>query len=460
MSGDFEERGWWWLPETPQHRVPGFISWSPHDAGLLRLVGQLVPDVVDEEPRPDGTTQRRRRRADFSSPIPLIHGESAQDAYTLTNCFRTASVGWSTSMPSEDVFAGKVIKGAWMPDPEITVDHAWFKIRGLTEWVNITGFDVGSEPDPRDHGHLFGSARLRSHDSIDMDCEGTRIRLVHSVSESIGLAETSLGQAWILGVEATEPTPLAQLIGFASHVQDLLTIATGVPATFDSVKLTHPDVRYHLLDGAEGERRELDYFSTWLVRRKPNDAEVHPSALMNFSFGDLRIDGLKRWLATAEEFRGELNRVMATKYSDKMFLDDRIMNLCSVIDAFGRGALGESFYAARLDHVLDQAGTEFQALIPEGREAFRQRVKKLRNMVAHHEYGPARTLGAGHAIAADQLYWLCILYLLHQAQAPAAVFRRLDSSADWKWMQRRAEELIDPHAVGEPSSTTDARDSD
>lgn len=46
---------------------------------------------------------------------------------------------------------------------------------------------------------------------------------------------------------------------------------------------------------------------------------------MYFTLDELGgIDAVRRWLVAAQDYRTELARVMATRYSGSMFLEDRI----------------------------------------------------------------------------------------------------------------------------------------
>lgn len=39
MCDDHRIKGWWFLPETPDERVPGILTWSQEKGATLELIG-------------------------------------------------------------------------------------------------------------------------------------------------------------------------------------------------------------------------------------------------------------------------------------------------------------------------------------------------------------------------------------------------------------------------------------
>ncbi|WP_366919391.1 hypothetical protein [Rhodococcus ruber] len=39
-------KGWFFLPEDPNDRVPGILTWEPREGATLELIGGLSPEPV------------------------------------------------------------------------------------------------------------------------------------------------------------------------------------------------------------------------------------------------------------------------------------------------------------------------------------------------------------------------------------------------------------------------------
>ncbi len=77
MADSFEARGGWWLPERPDHKIPGILTFSPQSGGELSLLGNLRSFLEEgERTEKDGTveismTEAAMERAGTYPPHPM-----------------------------------------------------------------------------------------------------------------------------------------------------------------------------------------------------------------------------------------------------------------------------------------------------------------------------------------------------------------------------------------------------
>ena len=149
----------WWLPEHPDRRIPGRLTWDPDNGGDLELMGELREPQILENPLPGGDVQKYRARPSrHDSRYPVIHGgcitrSGHEEAYTLLNSFSLNGPGFhNLAEYPEHIAAGAVLHGAWYNDPaDIEADQAVFDIRHLSAWVDTKGIETrfpGLEGDP------------------------------------------------------------------------------------------------------------------------------------------------------------------------------------------------------------------------------------------------------------------------------------------------------------------------
>lgn len=441
MTDRFEIHGEWWKPESPDVRVAGDLSWSPQDAGVLRLHGQLAPDRTVDNILPDGTVQRVRRSAEVGELLPVVHGQTGNRCFTLVNCFRTAQRDSWTDRPTEDIGVNGVLEGAWFDDNSLAVDKVRFQIRDLRDWINCTGVTIDYPAFSEQPTDVYAVVTARQLPPIVVALNLGEMRFIQRLQANPeGISKVELTQDWILELMHPEEVPLQAFFDQASDVQDLISIATGRPAAFGAVEVSHPDLQELSLAGEPLGRKYAQYRGRWSVREEPHAPGRRGRSLlaaqMFFSFDDLGVAGLERWMSTAERFRTEIGRAMATAYSPTMFLEDRLMNLFAALDSLGK-ALSEGTYKQRLCESAGFAGDLFTTLIGGDTEEWAKRATDLRNEIAHHGKGIRSDVMIGDSLMSRQLYWLVILSLLRHAQAPASVFEAIGRHRIWVWLCRQ-----------------------
>lgn len=93
MIGDFEVKGIWWLPNNPENRLPGVLTFSPNSGGIsLELHGSLSTAM---QPQDLLITE-------------CVLGETYRgDPVTVCDCFETESNGMSSRIVGNHIFMGK-----------------------------------------------------------------------------------------------------------------------------------------------------------------------------------------------------------------------------------------------------------------------------------------------------------------------------------------------------------------
>lgn len=451
--GSFEVQGLWWIPESEDHKVPGVLSWSPDGGGTLKLVGQLWPVILLDNELPGGGVQKYRDRThEHDHSYPVVLGEVEHNSYTLLNAFQTSKRDWSLEQSTETVHANAVLEGGWFDGPEVEVDRVRFRLRDLADWVDVTGLEMTyPRMDVDGDGDEFAVVTARSLPSFRIPTAGPGVSLLHRLGASTtGNNASTVEQDWVLAIDQEQMAPLQTFVEVASDFQDLVSIATGRTSEFTGVVLHHPDLPKRSLAGTPiGKAREdLNYHAQWsnrvdYVAEGVSAREPLSVFRMNFSFGQIGVEGVGRWLDTAARFRTELGRAMATRYSRGAYLEDRIMNVCAALESFDkhyRGPDDEIWYVKRIAACVDLAGDIFTNLIVEDPDAWAKRVRDLRNDLAHHRERFRLDGSVGGHLISEQLFWLFVLCILRVAEAPDEVFECIAKHPDWDWLRKKARE--------------------
>lgn len=445
MTAPLTLQGRWWLPDHPAHRVFGTLTWHADEGGTLLLQDELRPVVWLDNILADGSVQKYRNdRGEMQRTYALIYGQVEHRAYTLLDSFRLSAHEYDEDERTEKVHVNRFLEGAWFEDPdELRVDRLVIDMRHLTGWVDHSGLEVEWPQSGSADTDVFAVVTAKMLPPFETNGEGVILQLTQALGDT-GDHIHALGveQQWTLRLRTPEPGPLDVPLKVAYDFQHLVSIAVEQTAQFEKVVLQHPDLPARSLAGTQlrAMRQDVTYYVRWSNRTAPRDpAETND---MYFTFDDFGgADGVGRWLALAADYRTELSRVMATRYSEAMVLEDRIMNVSAALDSFDhhRRGTGKSVnFAKRIKACVDLAGQPFLDLIVVDADHWTQRVVGTRNDLAHHRESFRATGGAGDHILAEQLFWLFAMCMLRLTDAPPEVFERITQHRQIRWLTEKA----------------------
>lgn len=454
----------WWLPEYPKRRVPGRLTWDPNDGGDLQLMGELrEPDILDNH-LPDGAVQKYRARPPkLDRHYPVIHGSHTtntgqEEAYTVLHSLSLNNVGFhGLEECPEHIMVGAVLHGAWYTDPaEIEADRAIFDLSHLASWVDTSGLEITY---PRLRGDADGPyAVIKGHrlPAFSTAHDGAAVDIRQTL-EPVGDHEHASGieQSWRLVIKIEPMGELERFTDIATDIRALVTIGVGKTADITRAVLQHPKLHHHKLDGtpAPAFRDDITYLNRWAHRG--NDGTMVRRHELYFTLDQFGgPESIHRWLRTATTYRTELRRVMATRYTDAMYLEDRIMNTCAALERFDKvrrptapkvqhdERLVDPWFVDRIVECAAYAGPVFDNLIVEDAQAWAERVSRVRNQLAHHD-DPFRTTGqAGEHVLAEQAYWLFAMTMLRACEAPESTFEAILKHPQINWLRSQAKERL------------------
>lgn len=452
MADRIDVQGMWWLPEDKEHKVAGWFTWDQDTGGDLRLQGQLRPARWDDNVLPDGTVQKVRRgrtRTRSELTYPIVHGQVNRKAFTLLDCFSTNVTNhFPSDSTTEKVHVDRVLEAPvlFTDYDDLRFDRSHIAVRHLTGWVGLSGLSRPSEARAPGSDNLFSVLEAAFLPRLEARHGEGSVSLSQSLRETGDHVHTiGVEQTWALMFKYPTARPLDSLIDTASDIQDLVSIAVGLTADFEGVTFEHPDIPLLSLAGTQigDSRAQVNYYARWSNRSdNPEPVKRHDMYFSFEAFGG--IEGIGRWLTVAKNYRTELGRVMATRYSRSMYLEDRIMNVCAALESFDtvRRSTGRE-KVNFVDHIMESmafAGKPFGDLLTTNPDEWARKAKNLRHDLAHHrERLRMNTSDAAYGMS-EQLFWLFALCMLRLAEAPEAVYVSIANHANFRWLIELATE--------------------
>jgi hypothetical protein len=409
-----EIEGFFWIPDQPDNKAAGRLTFDDAEAANLALIGSL----------------------DTSRDVSRIIGLASDGVYTLDDCFVLRSE--ISGITKQTYSVGRIFGGvAYDTGEEPMFDRVDLCVANLIEWVQppeiVDDADFGRGPDGR--GQRF---------AVTLDeWEGQQIALPHGAlrlgqSRGLrgdGLRERTLAQDLWFSLRLDARQPLAEVLDIASDLQDLVSIGTDRVAAYEYVRLY--DSEFYR-EGPNGQRipEAIRLLVPW--HAQPDSKSRPPSEYdMAFTFNDLGgMDGVARWLEVATRCRSMLGHVMTTRYV-RMFADIKLSFRLAALNGLHMTWKGyEREVFVTLTQLAELAGAPFTALVPDV-EAWCRQVKDERHNLAHHYGRPAHVNNSELYNSAEVANWLFVLCMLRLAQAPEAVFERIGKNPQLRWLQRK-----------------------
>jgi hypothetical protein len=412
---DLALQGHFHLPNQPDQQVPGILTFSTTEGGTLTLIGELPPSDTEQS---------------------RVIGQTPGNIYTLEDCFETFG---DRSKGKQVLRVQRLVVGAaYAKDQPITADQASIQLASLTHWIQSAGYGDTIQSDDRAERHSRWTITSDPIEPLTISIPQGTLRLGQGRGMTgDGITSRTLTQTAGFHLRFNNTLPLDDVIDLASDLQDLVSIGTDRPATFERFLLWHPDPQHELPDEPAASE-PVEYLAQW--RAQPSDHKHPPSEYdMAFTFRQLGgIDAIATWLDVAAKYRTMLGTVMSTSYADRMFVNDRLLERMAALEGFHRVRTGMDapVLQSRLPDLTDLAGAPFEQLVGNV-VAWRRRAAAERNNIAHHQGRFVHGSSGEMYVTAEAAYWLFVVCLLREMQAPQPVFDHLVRCPRFLWAKKR-----------------------
>lgn len=388
--------GEWWLPERPEHRVAGWLSFDPDKGLQLRLIGRF-----------------RDYHDDPTGSYPRILGDTEKHQFTLETCYRVRYTNVIGDRGTETISVGHAFRGCWFEQDEVAGgDSITVQLLHLFHWVKPKGINVAR---PSAETFTVSITRLPA---IDLQCPDGRMSLAQ-VFETNGDGQSGYGieQDVVLVHDAGEVRDARDLLKSTGVIRDIISMALDRSASIDAVSVEHPVI-------ADGEHRErIDVFAAWA----DHDDRIEPKVLVGwdclFFFDDVGVDGFQKLVDVGYKWDAELRRVMATMGARGGYNSDRLLNRCAALESIDRRSRPDErrHFRKRMRTQADKAGEPFAGVVGDFDEWTKQ-LKLRRDQGAHHLVLDGADGGLVDLLMAESVYLLFVLRFLREANMPDAIF--------------------------------------
>lgn len=406
--------GVWWLPNAEDVQVPGQLTWKNPDGARLKLLESLSEDPL----------------AAHASTLPLtIFGEIEGTPVTLHNATSTSvsiKTGTHSSGTSQTFHATRLFVGALFTTEDLQeVSEFQVSSRSLSSWQNRSGMThemTFNEPENQRRYSISGVPLEDVEVSLP---QGIMLKLHHSLSMNMSSdGSNSIGETNSFTFSCSTGLPLDIYRNYASLLRDLLSIAAGR-------MVSSPSTTIRILNsaGTSSYPRGIDMYE-W-GSDGPDISAENPMGRWAFRLGEgFEIADLSNWLHMDQRTSSHLRRLLATRNSQGMFLEDKLHNVAAVLQGMGRDITNNpnASMQASFEATHGYIDSRLKAFIPDTSK-WKKALADRRNEISHHD-AKATDLELNTSLALYfSAYWLGVFGCFEKLRLSAQVSDSLFSSA-------------------------------
>lgn len=216
MNETFELDGYWWLPDNPETRVPGRLSFTPGDVPRLSLMGALNQNAKVSF----STTE-------FINPEIILGITINGDSVTLYKCLQTSgkiNFGFNNGSSLTKFIAHFAFKGIHFSSPaEILFSSINVRFLNLDNWYNKSC--ISSETSENGVG-ITTFSRPQPIEIVINDCH---IRILVDESQNITLNSTIISARVSIEILYTRQTAFEKFLNLLRMIQNFFTFTMSEP---------------------------------------------------------------------------------------------------------------------------------------------------------------------------------------------------------------------------------------
>jgi hypothetical protein len=349
--------GLWWLPNDPETKVAGTVSFAGDTGPTLRLIGAFWREEQ---------TSTGAYNLTLPEAHPLIHGLCEQGEVTLVDCGPGGGVRRHLGSPlrwRQSLQARLMLVGILLAQPDETYfDRIVVGVDHLLAWSGLSGIigdDDGSGYRWAEQESLvaaLGETTVWLSLGWGTDAKFWADRNERTISESAGFV-----------VDVPEPRSADALITeWVKPLQDLLTLATGRACGVHEITLIRRRPEQGSNEAAARPWRpvRVDAYLQPVYRSQPDErAMVHERMLFNLRHMPPFSEVLPAWLAVNERLGPVPAMLFGLRYRGRSYVENRLITAVAAAEALHRRLLPDATYLSEEEY--GQLRSAALAVVPE-----------------------------------------------------------------------------------------------
>jgi hypothetical protein len=364
-------RGIWWLPDKPDKRVPGVLSFDPQSGIELKL------DSLDIEDHFSRMAQKPTRRelmvgeAQWGRPISLLgcwdYGTSVHPAQAI--------VGISLTSADEPTFSSVSVH---TPD--------------LLAWASTGNIEIERPPA---HSNRTVAVAYNQPPTISVTVDDAQIEFAQGCVQSGSPGYASIREVASIHVQTSKPLSLdSWTTNFVDPLAGFVAFAAGTPLEMSGLEVFSPRETHELPSGRVIEL-PLEVLYRPALHPRDKRTEHLPDALFRLSDVQGSLQGLlERWFALRREVPVAIDYLLSNRGRTRGLLEHRFLSAVLGIEALHRSTRVPIRDRGRHQDRVDAVVAAVEQCCPQHKRWVKGRIKhpdeanleqRLRELIDEHE---------------------------------------------------------------------------
>lgn len=394
MLDSFEYGGVWWLPENPENKIHGKLSYNPRIRTVLSL---------------DGAFNEFPDETDFHEIILGVSSDG--EKITLKSCLRTNlqlverdSKEYVTSEFGVSVF---YVGCHFAKKEDIKFTRLFVRYSQLKEWLRERLFhhEFGKDEEGlTEHTWKFTKPKAK-----EIVLDKFIVSITYGFSTSFGGGwETPKFEAHVgISIDASGEMPIDDFFPTAYHLKNFLSLAMGDEVSILAIKGTNKSIK---------EYGTIQIFYRKRISNQKLFSFPHVPFLYKF-ISERPEFFLQNWFNLIEKFRPTYDLYFGTVYNPHLYPTHTFLSLAQAIESYHsrKANMNGKYLRTRIEELFEEHRGLF-SLFVKNEEIFIGKVVDTRNYYTHYgrdlEKKAAKVLEL--PFLSDKLRFMLIVILLKE----------------------------------------------
>jgi len=340
LRDEGEWAGEWWLPDEPEHRVPGTLRYTAEDGLKLILIGAFEDRIMSTLAGGGVAIDQGSRSWD------AIWGVAEHKEITLVGCVPTGSTrtfGARVHSPDKQtVVATSALIGTHVGSENAAVfSRCEVSVEDLGQWAasSVLEGTLGVREGRPDGS---GTITVTPVDEPFVEVGGAEFMLAHRhtlpyFDQRRGATVGRVCDTAFVRIKPREPCSLRDAMGFTQLIQDLISLAVhrAAGAIWLRLRLHSPDSA--TAGGRPVEGRDVDVIYQPAQVGDHDGKAVEPHRVF-FTCEDIPFEEIiPRWSQVHERLQAASNIILGLRYAPAQYIENNLLSAVGAAEVLHRG---------------------------------------------------------------------------------------------------------------------------
>lgn len=364
--------GEWWLPDEPEHRVPGTLRYGAEDGLKLVLIGAFEDRILSTLADCGIAIDQESRSWD------ALWGVAGHKEITLLDCVPTGSIrtfGARVNSPErQTVVATSALIGTHVgSENEAAFSLCDVSVEDLGQWAasSVLQGTLGVREGRPDGS---GTITVAPVDEPSVEVDGAEFTLAHRhtfpyFDQRRGATVGRVRDTAFVRIKPQDRCSLRDAVGLAQLIQDLVSLATHRAAGAIWLRLRLRAPSSSPAGGRPLEDRDVDVIYQPAHVGDHNGKAVDSNHVF-FTCDDIPFEEvIPRWSQVHQRLQAASNMILGLRYAPAQYIENRLLSAVGAAEVLHRGLQidvppipADEFIAIR-QAILDQVPEEYQERI-------------------------------------------------------------------------------------------------